>query len=111
MKRRCSAFATTSHVPSSGAIAEASTCSNVCSSPTVAWSTQCPARFRTRMRTIPDDGDAVDEDVAYADRDLMRLLERRHVGDGRRIEHHNVGEHPGAQYAAVVDVQTRGNGR
>ncbi len=46
---------------------------------------------RAAMLAIPQDADAVDEDVAHPDRILVRLLEGRPVADRRRIEDHDIG--------------------
>jgi len=40
-----------------------------------------------KLRTAVEDERAVHDDVAHADREGVRLLERRAVGDGLRVEH------------------------
>ena len=54
------------------------------------------------MLAVAQHLDAVDEDVAHADRILVRLGEGRAVGDRRRIEDGEIGEIAGAQRAAVA---------
>src|SRR3990172_12213934 len=57
----------------------------------------CPSGRLTRVLAVAKYLRAVDEDVPHADGVLVRRLERRSVGDGRRIERHDVGEHAGLE--------------
>ena len=43
-----------------------------------------------RLRTVPDDDHAVDEDVGDAGRVGVRRVEGRGLGHGRRVEDHQV---------------------
>src|SRR5215831_2564540 len=47
---------------------------------------------------------AVDENVLHSDRVLVGILERRAVGDRRRIEYHNVREHSRFEKAAMIQT-------
>jgi len=54
---------------------------------------------------------AVHPHVSHAGRQLVRLLGRRDVDDGLRIEHHHVREHALAQQAAVAETQSQRHAR
>src|SRR5215813_12424495 len=63
------------------------------------------AWFYAGMFSIFKDLSAVDENVPHSDRVLVGILERRAVGDRRRIEYHNVREHSRFEKAAMVQTQ------
>ena len=61
--------------------------------------------FCAGMFSVFKDLSAVDENVLHPDRVLVGILERRAVGDRRRIEYHNVREHSRFEKTAMVQTQ------
>src|SRR6266550_8220251 len=70
----------------------------------VSGTPKAPARARVRNLPFPQNHLPIHQNVLDADRSLMRLLERRAVDHGRRIEHCDVGEHPGLQEPAIGEA-------
>src|SRR6266511_4490772 len=62
------------------------------------------AWFRAGMFSIFKYLSAVDENVLHSDRVLVGILERRAVGNRRRIEYHNVREHSRFEKTAMVQT-------
>src|SRR5436190_24203320 len=63
-----------------------------------------------RRLAVAEREDAVDEDVADADRALERLFIARTVADGCGIEHEEVGREPRRNPPAVGEVEAIGRG-
>jgi REP element-mobilizing transposase RayT len=57
---------------------------------------------------VLQNGHAVDQHVAHAGGILVRPVERGVIGDGRRVEHHDVGMVARRQTAAVLQTQVAG---
>src|ERR1700741_459116 len=64
--------------------------------------------LRARVFAVLEHLRAVDEYVLHANGVLVRLLERRLVSDLRRVEHDDIGKHPFANEAAVLELEVRG---
>src|SRR5690242_20678024 len=69
---------------------------------------QSPAWRRPGVLAILQHLHTIDEDMAHAGRVLVRLVERRTIGDLGRIEDHHVGEHAFADEAAPIELEVRG---
>jgi len=56
---------------------------------------------------VAHDCDAVDEDVRDADGIPVRILIRRHIRDGRRVEDDDIGVPAIAELAAIAKAEAR----
>ena len=63
------------------------------------------ARLKKTLLTVFDYLDTVNENVFHARRVLLRLFERRVIGNGRRIKHDHVGEHSFFQKSAMIEPE------
>src|SRR5438128_9488547 len=65
-------------------------------------------RLGARVLAILDDLYAVNENVFHANGVLMRLVERRVIGDRRLIEHDHVREHSLFKKTAMIEAEIGG---
>src|SRR5437667_12870292 len=72
--------------------------------PAVSRTPEAPARTRARHLPLLQHHLPIHEHVLNPDRRLMRLLERRAIDHGRRIEDGDIGEHPGPHEAAIGET-------
>src|SRR5437667_7900261 len=72
--------------------------------PAVSWTPESPTRTRVRHLPMLQNHAPIHEHVLDADRSLVRLLERRAVDHGDRIEHGDVGVQPGPDEATVGET-------
>src|ERR1019366_3384138 len=69
------------------------------------------SRFCAGVRAVVNHLDAVDQHGRNTGRELVRLFERRDIGDRRGIEDEEVRLHPCLDEAAVRDREARRDGR
>src|ERR1043166_7762210 len=69
------------------------------------WSPQCTTGFRTGMLAVFDDLHAIDENVLHPNGVLMRFFKGGMIGDRRRIEHDDVGEHSLLHKSTVIKTE------
>ena len=67
-----------------------------------------PAGCCSRVLTIFQDLHAVNEDVSHPDCILVRVFKRRPIGNGLRIEYHDIGEHALFDEATTLQPEIRG---
>ncbi len=68
-----------------------------------AWPPQRAARLGASVFATFEHLHAIHEDLLHTDGLLMRLIERRAIGNGRRIEDNDIREHSFFEKPAVVE--------
>src|SRR5680860_599802 len=77
----------------------------------ISWSIHAHPRTGIRVGAIPDNGCSIDEDIADALGQLVRIGVGGVIDNRVRVENHDIGEHAFPEESAIPQSEAIGDGR